>query len=129
MIADVQEKREELEALCRKYEVRRLELFGSAASGQEFDPDRSDLDFLVEFETTNQLGLSDRYFGLWDDLHSVFGREIHLLTTSSLRNPYFIASVNATRQTVYARSISQISGVNQLESMSDVPYIFPCTLF
>jgi uncharacterized protein len=103
MIADVQQKQEELDNLCRKYEVRRLELFGSAASGQEFDPVRSDLDFLVEFETTNQMGLSDRYFGLWDDLHSVFGREIHLVTTRSLRNPYFIASVNATRQTVYAR--------------------------
>lgn len=48
---------------------------------------------------------------------SVFGREIHLVTTRSLRNPYFIASVNATRQTVYARSISQTSGVNELRPL------------
>lgn len=102
MIADVQQKQAELAALCRKHEVHRLDLFGSAATGQEFDPARSDLDFLVEFEPTGKTGLSDRYFGLWDDLQTLFGRDIHLVTTRSLRNPYFIASVNATRQEVYA---------------------------
>ena len=83
--------------------MRRLELFGSAASGQEFDPNRSDFNFLVAFEPTESNdGLSDRYFGLWDELKVMFERDIHLVTTRSMRNPYFIESVNTARQTVYA---------------------------
>jgi len=49
MIADIASHREELRELCRRFHVRRLDLFGSA-TGDDFDPARSDLDFLVEFE-------------------------------------------------------------------------------
>jgi len=101
MIADVQQKHEDLVTLCRKYRVRRLDVFGSAATEDEFDPARSDLDFLVDFEAPGERGLSDRYFGLWDDLKTLFGRDVHLVTSRSLRNPYFIASVDETRQEVY----------------------------
>lgn len=101
MIADVQQKQQELAALCRKHKVRRLDLFGSAATEDDFDPARSDLDFLVDFDSTGEPGLSDQYFGLWDDLKTLFGRDVHLVTSRSLRNPYFIASVEATRQEVY----------------------------
>ncbi len=48
MIADIARNREELAELCRRFHVRRLDVFGSAARG-DFDPARSDLDFLVEF--------------------------------------------------------------------------------
>ena len=49
MIADIELHRAELGELCRRFHVRRLDLFGSAVSGENFDPARSDLDFLVEF--------------------------------------------------------------------------------
>ena len=49
MVFPIARHRDELEKLCRRYQVWRLELFGSAASG-EFDPNTSDLDFLVMFE-------------------------------------------------------------------------------
>jgi uncharacterized protein len=48
MIADISLHREELRDLCRRFHVRRLDVFGSAARG-DFDPARSDVDFLVEF--------------------------------------------------------------------------------
>ncbi len=48
MIADIAQHRDELRDLCRRFHVRRLEVFGSAARG-DFDPAKSDLDFLVEF--------------------------------------------------------------------------------
>lgn len=41
---------EALAALCRRFRVRRLDLFGSAAAAGGFDPARSDLDLLVAFE-------------------------------------------------------------------------------
>lgn len=49
MIAEIEQHRAELEALCRRFGVRRLDLFGSAASG-ELPAEDSDIDFLVEFE-------------------------------------------------------------------------------
>lgn len=48
MIADLTSHREEIGALCRRFGVVRLDVFGSAAR-EDFDPARSDIDFLVEF--------------------------------------------------------------------------------
>lgn len=89
-----------LAALCRRYGVRRLELFGSAASGA-FDPARSDVDLLVDFDD-DPAGLFDRYFGLKEALEVLYGRPVDLVSAGSLRNPYFIAAVNETRRLVYA---------------------------
>ena len=93
-------QRAETAALCRRYGVRRLELFGSATTGA-FDPERSDLDLLVEFDN-DPARLFDRYFGLKDSLEDLYGRAVDLVSTEALVNPYFIASVNQTRRLVYA---------------------------
>jgi predicted nucleotidyltransferase len=90
----------EIPDLCRRYGVVRLELFGSAASAA-FDPQRSDLDFLVEFDA-NASGLFDRYFGLKESLEALYGRRVDLVSAGSLRNPYFIEAVNKSRQLLYA---------------------------
>ncbi len=102
MIELLEQKSSELIALCQKYGVRRLEVFGSAACHDEFDPERSDLDFLVDFEPTDAKGPADQYFGLWEDLKELFGRDVDLVTVRSMRNPYFIKAVNETRQLLYA---------------------------
>jgi uncharacterized protein len=49
MHPDLAEKRQALAALCRRFGVERLEVFGSAARGDDFDSRRSDADFLVSF--------------------------------------------------------------------------------
>jgi len=102
MIAVVEEKRGQLAEMCRAYHVRRLEVFGSAATGDRFDNRASDLDFLVEFQRTEEMNPADQYFGLLEALKELFGRDVDLVTARSLRNPYFIRSVNATREAVYA---------------------------
>src|SRR5262245_18920419 len=74
MIDEITKHRDELEALCRRFHVRRLDLFGSAAR-DDFDPSRSDLDFLVEFDYGHADALSLRtFFGLRESLESLFGR-------------------------------------------------------
>lgn len=95
----------ELSALCRRHGVRRLDLFGSAATGT-FDPACSDVDFLVEFNE-DPARLFDRYFGLKESLEALYGRPVDLVTAGSLRNPYFIAAVNETRRLVYALEDAQ----------------------
>ncbi len=58
----IADKKAELIALCRQYDVARLEVFGSAARGTDFDPQTSDADFLVEFEPESDLSPFDQYF-------------------------------------------------------------------
>jgi hypothetical protein len=97
---EVSEKHGELAELCRKHRVRRLEIFGSAADGT-FQPDRSDLDFLVEYGELQPGERADAYFGLLEDLANLFGRKVDLVEPGAMRNPYFIRRVNESRTVVY----------------------------
>ena len=100
MIAEVASRRTELADLCRRFGVRRLDLFGSAARG-DFDPERSDLDFLVEFEPKEPGGYSDAYFGLKESLERLFDRPVDLVSPSSIRNSTFRESVERGKAPLY----------------------------
>jgi uncharacterized protein len=92
----------EIAVLCRQYGVLRLELFGSAATG-DFDPEQSDIDFLVEYPPDYDLGpWAARHFELQERLEQLLGRRVDLVMASALRKPRFIESVNQTRQLLYA---------------------------
>ena len=97
----VEKNRPELERLCERYHVRRFELFGSAA-GQAFDQDASDLDFLVEFEDLEPVAYADVYFGLLEDLSSLFQRPVDLVVLSAIKNPYFLRGIEQSRTLLYA---------------------------
>jgi hypothetical protein len=97
----VEEKRAAIVELCRLHRVRRLDLFGSAA-GENFDPLRSDLDFLVEIEDLAPASYSKEYFGLLEDLEDLFGRRIDLVVESAVTNPYFRESFQRSRVRLHA---------------------------
>ncbi len=97
----IEAKRAEVAELCRRFCVRRLDLFGSAARGT-FDAASSDFDFLVEFEALPPAAYADSYFCLKEALERLLGQGVDLITSSSVGNPYFRESVNASRQTLYA---------------------------
>lgn len=97
----IEEKREDLEHICRRHRVQRIELFGSAA-GIGFDPTRSDLDFLVTFQELGFNQYADAYFGLLEDLQTLFQRPVNLVVASAIQNPYFRQAVESTRTLIYA---------------------------
>lgn len=97
----VKEHRNELEALCRRYGVLRLDLFGSAATGQDRFGE-SDLDFLVEFLPLEPGRYADAYFGLLESLQDLFGRPVDLVVDSSIKNPYFRKAVEQSKALLYA---------------------------
>jgi uncharacterized protein len=101
MIADISLHREELRQLCRRFHVRRLDVFGSAVRG-DFDPARSDLDFLVEFQHLPPGAYADAFFGLKEALEQLLGRPVDLVAAAAIRNPYFRESVERTRSLLYA---------------------------
>jgi predicted nucleotidyltransferase len=91
----------EVEELCRRFGVRRLELFGSTATGRD-RPGESDLDFLVELEPMPPGTYADRYFGLLEALEALFGRPIDLVVDTAIKNPYFRQSVDETKVLIFA---------------------------
>lgn len=101
MIAQLEEHREEIADLCRRFGVRRLEVFGSASTGA-FREGESDFDFLVEFAATDQPGVFARYFDFKEHLEGLLGRPVDLVSESTIRNRFFRASVNESRALVYA---------------------------
>lgn len=102
MTAEITEKREALAALCRRYGVARLEVFGSAGrGGPDFDPVRSDIDFLVTFKDGAVPTLTE-YFALQTALSQVLERPVDLVMPDAVRNPYVRASIEQTRAPVYA---------------------------
>ena len=106
MIALIEQHRPEVAALCSRFGVKSLEVFGSAADGT-FEPAHSDIDFLVEFRQDDPGSLFHRYFGLQEALEQLFGCKIDLVSAGALSNPYFIAAVNQSRQPVYASASTQ----------------------
>ena len=101
MIADISSRRDELREVCHRFHVRRLELFGSAAR-DDFDPARSDLDFLVEFQPMPPGAYADAFFGLKELLEQLFGRPVDLVAAAAIRNPYLRESVDRAKTLLYA---------------------------
>lgn len=85
---------------CQEHGVARLRLFGSATTDR-FDPERSDLDFLVVFLPGRADRLAD-YLGLRDDLARLTGKSVDLVIAESMRNPYFTQAALATAEDLYA---------------------------
>jgi len=94
-------KRDEIAELCRKHHVRRLAVFGSAAR-DDFDPSRSDVDLRIEFDDQAIERYADNYFELQNALEALLRRKVDLLSSPTIRNPYFRDAVEASQVTLYA---------------------------
>ncbi len=97
----IAQHRSGISAICQRYRIRRLEVFGSAARGDDFNPASSDADFLVEFASDAQPDL-ETFFGAKADLEKLLGRGVDLVEPGAVRNPYVLASINRNREAVYA---------------------------
>jgi predicted nucleotidyltransferase len=93
--------RPEITELCRRHHVKTLEVFGSAVNGT-FDPRRSDLDFLVDFQPMPPSLHAKSYFGLWFALQDLFGRKVDLVETPAVTNPFFLQVIRPGRRVLYA---------------------------
>jgi predicted nucleotidyltransferase len=101
VVPQIDLKREQIAALCRQYHVQRLELFGSALR-EDFNPARSDLDFLVEFEPLPTGRYAQTYFCFLEALEALLQRPVDLVVASAIRNPYFRESLERNKALLYA---------------------------
>jgi predicted nucleotidyltransferase len=98
----IEQRRADIALLCRRYGVRQLALFGSAARAADFDLATSDADFLVDFQSGGDLTPLQQFFGLADALAHLLGRPVDLVESCAVRNPFVLASLNRAREAIYA---------------------------
>ena len=100
MHLSIAQAREDIVALCRRHRIARLEVFGSAARGDDFGAD-SDADFLVAFEPGHRVGLAE-----WDaarrDFEALLARPVDLVQPEAVRNPFVLRQIEQERELLYA---------------------------
>ena len=80
--------------------IKRLYAFGSVTTNK-FN-ENSDLDFLISFADNLTIEeYTNNYFALHYRLREIFNREIDIITERTLSNPYFIESINETKELIY----------------------------
>ena len=87
-----------IENICRKLSVKRLYLIGSAAR-DDFQPDRRDIDVLVDFQGNEKL--FERYFFLKEQLEQCFGRRVDVIQNSAVKNPFVRKTIDSDRVSLY----------------------------
>lgn len=93
------ERSERLKALCRRWKIRELSVFGSLARG-DAGPD-SDIDLLIEYEAGADWSLLDSA-RLRAELADLFGRPVDLVRERNVTNPYRLATIQRDRRLLYA---------------------------
>lgn len=90
-------------ALCQKYKVAKLWVFGSILTPR-FNKN-SDIDFSVNFdsETIDSQGLdwADIFFDFMHELESLMGRPIDLVCDDAVTNKIFRKELDSTKQLIY----------------------------
>lgn len=82
------------------YDVKIMYVFGSAVTSNFSES--SDVDILISFKDISFEKYTDNYFELHNALVNLFQRKVDLITERSLSNPYFIESIEKTKQLLYA---------------------------
>jgi predicted nucleotidyltransferase len=96
----IEKRKEDLKRICQKLKVKRLYAFGSVVSDKFTE--KSDIDFLISFSDNLTVDeYTTNYFLLHYKLRELFNREIDIVTERTLSNPYFIESINETKELIY----------------------------
>lgn len=103
VINDLIGDRDDFAALCRNHNVKQIYAFGSSVS-DKFDPEKSDIDLLVEIDETDPIEKGEKILSLWDKLETFFKRKVDLLTNPNIRNPYLRQSVENSKVLIYDAS-------------------------
>ena len=100
MATKVDLKTEQLNQTCKKYNVKELYLFGSAAT-EGFSED-SDLDFIVSFNRQGFEGAFDQFIDFKKELEKIYGRPVDLYHLKKFRNSIFQQEVERSKKLLYA---------------------------
>ena len=102
MIALIENNIQAIRELCKKHHVKSFYLVGSATKENRFT-ETSDVDFLYRFrkEDIDEMDYADNYFDLLFELQDMLNRKVDLVAEEKMKNPYFIESINESKQMIY----------------------------
>ncbi len=104
---EIAKRREDFENLCADHKVKFLYAFGSSITDR-FDPDKSDIDLLVEIDDNDPIERGEKLISLWDMFEEFFNKKVDLLTDSSVKNPFLRKSIDATKVLIYDGSRQKV---------------------
>ena len=90
---------DQIKNICKQHHILTLFAFGSVVT-DDFN-EKSDIDLLVSFKPLEFGEYADNYFQTAESFEKIFGRRVDLVTDKSLKNPYFVKSVNSSKQLIY----------------------------
>ena len=95
-------RRPEIEALCAKYGVSRLRLFGSSVR-DDWNPESSDFDFLAEFGPPPEgIKYWSQPYAFGYELEELLGRHVDVVDWKAARKPEFRHAASAEAKEWYA---------------------------
>ena len=95
----IERNMDNIRALCNKYKVARLFVFGSVLTDNF--KNNSDIDFLVDFAGVDLYEYADNYFDFKESLESLLKRQVDLLEEKAIKNPFLRQSIDSTKQKIY----------------------------
>jgi len=98
---EIKDHMAQINQLCDTHDVKSLFAFGSVVSGK-LNSD-SDIDLVVDIENSDPIAYSDNYFDLKFQLEAIFKRQIDLLESNSVKNPFLKQQIDNTKVLVYGR--------------------------
>jgi predicted nucleotidyltransferase len=102
MLPQIERHRPEIAELCRRFNIQRLDVFGSAARVADFDPARSDVDLLITYDPTSRPPDLTAYFDLSEQLSALLGYPVDLVMAGAVRNPIVRNDIDRWKQPLYA---------------------------
>ncbi len=96
----LEDRQSEFLELCKQHKANKIYGFGSSVTNL-FDPEKSDIDLVVELDISDPIEYGETLLLFWDTLEVFFGRKVDLLTEDSIQNPYLRKSIEATKKLIY----------------------------
>ena len=91
---------DEINALCIQHKVKSLYVFGSVLT--DHFSEKSDIDLVVDIDTSDPFDYADRYFDLKFALQDLLKRPIDLLENKAIKNPFFLKNIERSKSLLYA---------------------------
>jgi uncharacterized protein len=108
ILDQISKKENDFVLLCKSHNVKYLYAFGSSVD-ERFNPMTSDIDLIVEIDSSDPIDRGEKLLSLWDLFENFFNRKVDLLTESSIRNPYLKSSIESTKVLIYDGSGKKVS--------------------
>ncbi len=97
---EIESRLDQIAAICRQHKVARLLVFGSVLR-DDFNPETSDIDFLVEFKPEGHKGWMWEYTEVRMAFEALFERKVDVLAERGLQNPILLKYVNREKELLY----------------------------